>query len=137
MNLRPSSYVLALLLAAAPAGAAQPPASEAAPVTLSAFEVTTSRDIGYQSSNSAEVTRMNMAIADLPLSVTVFNQQFLEDILARDTTDVLDYEASVRKTTENDAFLARGFGSVAANLLNGFPQPAGFGSQSVANVERV
>lgn len=141
MNPRPSAALLFLLLAAVPAGAAQAPAAlgaaPAAPVTLSAFEVTTSRDIGYQSANSAEVTRMNMAIADLPLSVTVFNQQFLEDILARDTTDVLDYEASVRKTTENDAFLARGFGSVAANLLNGFPQPAGFGSQSVSNVERV
>ena len=132
MNSRPYANLLYLLLAAVPARAAQAPAAPSAapvaPVTLSAFEVTTSRDIGYQSSNSAEVTRMNMAIADLPLSVTVFNQQFLEDILARDTTDVLDYEASVRKTTENDAFLARGFGSVAANLLNGFPQPAGFGS---------
>lgn len=105
--------------------------------TLSAFEVTTSRDIGYQSSNSAEVTRMNTPIVNIPMNVTVFNQQFLDDILARDTTDVLDYEASVRKTTENDGFLARGFSGVSANFLNGFAQPAGFGSQSVANVERV
>ena len=126
--------VLPALLRAQTAPAPRP-AGET--VSLSAFEVTTSKDIGYQSSNSAEVTRMNMAIVDIPMNVTVFNQQFLEDILARDTTDVLDYESSVRKTTENDAFLARGFGSVSANLLNGFAQPAGFGSQSVANVERV
>ena len=119
-----------------PAPASRPELSSEV-TTLSAFEVTTSRDIGYQSSNSAEVTRMNTAIVDIPMNVTVFNQQFMEDILARDTTDVLDYEASVRKTTENDGFLARGFSSVSANFLNGFAQPAGFGSQSVANVERV
>ena len=107
------------------------------PITLSVFEVSTSKDIGYQSSNSAEVTRMNTPIVDIPMNVTVFNQQFMEDILARDTTDVLDYDASVRKTTENDGFLARGFSSVSANFLNGFAQPAGFGSQSVSNVERV
>jgi iron complex outermembrane recepter protein len=137
----PSLPLLAGLLAAIPAAFAQTvPTARPAPdevTKLSAFEVTTSRDIGYQSSNSAEVTRMNTPIVDIPMNVTVFNQQFMEDILARDTTDVLDYEASVRKTTENDGFLARGFSSVSANFLNGFAQPAGFGSQSVANVERV
>lgn len=129
-----------LLASASLAVAQTAPAAVAANqdvTTLSAFEVTTSRDIGYQSTNSAEVTRMNTPIVDIPMNVTVFNQQFLEDILARDTTDVLDYEASLRKTTENDGFLARGFSSVSANYLNGFAQPAGFGSQSVANVERI
>ena len=148
MNLRDRLLVLVVWLltpvaahrAAAQAAstpAASRPAAPGEAVQLSAFEVTTSKDIGYQSSNSAEVTRMNTAIVDIPMNVTVFNQQFMEDILARDTTDVLDYEASVRKTTENDGFLARGFGSVSANFLNGFAQPAGFGSQSVANIERV
>ena len=121
----------------APTSIAPRPATPGEAVQLSAFEVSTSKDIGYQSSNSAEVTRMNTAIVDIPMNVTVFNQQFMEDILARDTTDVLGYEASVRKTTENDGFLARGVGSVSANFLNGFAQPAGFGSQSVANIERV
>jgi outer membrane receptor protein involved in Fe transport len=106
-------------------------------VQLSAFEVTTTRDIGYQATNAAEATRMNMPIADIPLNVTVFNQQFMEDILAVDTTDVLRYDASVVKKVENDSFAVRGFTSVGSNFLNGFPQPTGFGSQSVANVERV
>lgn len=121
----------------APTAAASTARATGETVQLSVFEVTTTKDIGYQSSNSAEVTRMNTAIVDVPMNVTVFNQQFMEDILARDTTDVLDYDASVRKTTENDGFLARGSSSVSANFLNGFAQPAGFGSQSVANVERV
>ncbi len=104
---------------------------------LSVFEVTTSRDIGYQSLNSAEVTRTNTAIADVPMNVTVFNQQFLDDILANETNDVLDYEASMLKTSENDGFLARGFSGTNSNLVNGFAQPEGFGSQSTANVERL
>ena len=97
----------------APSSPAPRPSTPGEAVQLSAFEVTTSKDIGYQSSNSAEVTRMNTAIVDIPMNVTVFNQQFMEDILAR------------------------GFASVSANFLNGFAQPAGFGSQSVANIERV
>lgn len=137
-------YIRILLAAAltAPAASAQvapaakPPADSEA-VQLSVFEVTTTKDIGYQSSNAAEVTRMDTPISDIPMNVTIFNQQFIDDILAKDTTDVLDYDAGIRKTSENDQFLARGFSSVSANSLNGFSQPAGFGSQSVANVERI
>ncbi len=36
------------------------PAAQGETVQLSAFEVTTSKDIGYQSSNSAEVTRVKI-----------------------------------------------------------------------------
>jgi len=63
------------------------------PVQLSVFEVNTSKDIGYQSSNAAEVTRMNTPIENIPMNVTVFNQQFIEDLLATDTSDVLAYDA--------------------------------------------
>ena len=43
-------------------------------VKLSVFEVTTSKDIGYQSTNAAEVTRMNTAITDIPMNVTVLRE---------------------------------------------------------------
>ena len=107
------------------------------PVSLSVFEVTTSKDIGYQSTNAAEVTRMNTPIENIPMNVTVFNQQFIEDLVATDTSQLLAYEASAVKTTENDGFLARGSASVGTNFLNGFAQTSGFGSQPLANIERV
>ncbi len=107
------------------------------PVELSVFEVTTSRDIGYQSTNAAEVTRMNTAIENIPMNVTIFNQQFIEDLVATDTSQLLAYEPSAVKTSENDGFLARGSASVGANFLNGFAQTSGFGSQPLANIERV
>jgi iron complex outermembrane receptor protein len=107
------------------------------PVSLSVFEVTTSKDIGYQSANAAEATRMNMPIENIPMNVTVFNQQFIEDLVATDSSQLLAYEASAVKTTENDGFLARGSASVGTNFLNGFAQTSGFGSQPLANIERV
>jgi len=107
------------------------------PVQLSVFEVNTSKDIGYQSSNAAEVTRMNTPIENIPMNVTVFNQQFIEDLVATSSDQLLAYDASSVKTTENDGFLARGSPSVGSNFLNGFAQTSGFGSQPLANIERV
>ena len=86
MNLRDRLLLLVAVLmtpVATPRAAAQAastpaasrPAAPGEAVQLSAFEVTTSKDSGYQSSNSAEVTRMNTAIVDVPMNVTVFNQQ--------------------------------------------------------------
>jgi iron complex outermembrane receptor protein len=58
---------------------------------LDVFEVTTDEDFGYQSTHASEVTRMNTAIRDIPMSVTILNQEFIEDTLARSTEDVLEY----------------------------------------------
>lgn len=117
--------------------AATAPAADADPVSLSVFEVSTSRDIGYQSANAAEVTRMNTPIENIPMNVSIFNQQFIEDLLATDTSELLAYEAAAVKTNENDNFLLRGFANPGSNFLNGFAQTAGFGSQPLANIERV
>ena len=130
------------LLAVAPLAAqtTQPPAGAGTtdePITLSAFEVTTSQDVGYQSTNAAEVTRMNTKLENIPMNVTIYNQQFIEDLAATVTTDLLAYESSAVKTSENDGFISRGFTSVSSNFLNGFAQTGGFGSQPLANIERV
>jgi outer membrane receptor protein involved in Fe transport len=119
-----------------PAAAPAKPAAEEA-VSLSVFEVTTSKDIGYQSTNAAEVTRMNTPIENIPMNVTVLNQQFIEDLLATDSSQLLAYDVSSVKTSENDGFMARGSASVGTNFLNGFAQTGGFGSQPLANIERV
>ncbi|MFM8335300.1 MAG: TonB-dependent siderophore receptor [Opitutaceae bacterium] len=136
---RLATALFALIAASAQAQTtpARPAAAAEAAVQLSVFEVTTSKDIGYQSTNAAEVTRMNTPIENIPMNVTVFNQQFIEDLLATDTSQLLAYDASSVKTTENDGFLARGSSSVGANFLNGFAQTSGFGSQPLANIERV
>lgn len=124
-----------------PASTASPASAPEAPkekvLQLDVFEVTTSKDIGYLSPNAAEATRMNTPIENIPMNITVFNQQFIEDLLATDSSEVLDYDAASVKRTENDGFLSRGTSSVGTNFLNGFAQTAGFGSQPLANIERV
>jgi outer membrane receptor protein involved in Fe transport len=113
------------------------PAPKEDPVQLSVFEVTTSQDIGYQSTNAAEVTRMNTAITDIPMNVTVLNQQFIEDTLARKTEDVLEYVPGFVPTSNNDSWSVRGFANANTKFLNGFLQQESIGTVSVANVERV
>jgi outer membrane receptor protein involved in Fe transport len=80
---------------------------------------------------------MNTPLENIPMNVTVFNQQFMEDLMATDTNDVLEFDAASVKRTENDGFLSRGNSSVSSTLLNGLPQAAGFGAQPTANIERI
>jgi iron complex outermembrane receptor protein len=129
----------ALAQTTAPAPAAQPAAQEPAgePVKLDVFQVTTSGDVGYLSTNAAEATRMNTPIENIPMNITVFNQQFIEDLMATDSSEVIAFDASSVRRTENDGFLARGTTSVGSTFLNGLPQTAGFGSQPLANIERI
>lgn len=114
-----------------------PAASSEAPIELSVFEVSSSRDIGYQSTNAAELTRMNTAIADIPMNVTVLNQEFIEDTLARSTEDVLEYVPGFVPTSNNDDWVVRGFSNGNTKFLNGFPQQDSIGKVSIANIERV
>jgi iron complex outermembrane recepter protein len=113
------------------------PAANEGPVELSVFEVTADEDIGYQSTNAAEVTRMNTRIEDIPMNVTVLNQQFIEDTLARKTEEVLEYVPGFVPTSNNDSWSVRGFANANTKFLNGFLQQESIGTVSVANVERV
>lgn len=47
---------------------------------LSPFEVNTSGDVGYQSSNSLSGSRVNTPIKELPVAIQILNQEFLGDI---------------------------------------------------------
>ena len=147
MKAAPRTALATLLAAVASAAVsvAQTPTStaqagnETAPelYVLSVFDVTTSKDVGYVSTNAAEATRMNQPLVDIPTAVTVFNQKFLEDLMATDTAHVLAYEPAAVKTTENDGFFIRGFNSANTSFVNGFRQSGGFGPRSIVNIERI
>lgn len=113
------------------------PAAETGDVVeLSVFEVSTNRDVGYQSPNAAEVSRMNMAIEDIPMNITVFNQEFITDIMAVDLDDVVTYDASFGKSGGTERFKSRGF-TVSANYIDGFRQAEGIGKYLMSSKERV
>ena len=138
------TWLLAASFSALPARAqslpTSPPADE--PTRMPSFDVTTSQDKGYISTNAESATRLDVPLSDIPQSVTVFNQQFLLDVLALDIGDVAMYDPSFTSSEQSDTFTARGIGgtgatSAGSNYLNGFPQTASFGQQTVVNAERV
>lgn len=68
-------------------------------VTLSPFTVDTSSDQGYYSPQSVSGTRTRTELINLPMNLAVFNDQFIEDIGARDLLDVVVYAAGVSQGT--------------------------------------
>jgi outer membrane receptor protein involved in Fe transport len=72
-----------------------------APFELSPFEVSTSADDRYLSTNATSGTSLNIALKDLPMAIQVVNQDFLTDIAAANLDEGLAYAAGV--FTDNNA----------------------------------
>lgn len=87
--------VLAAAAAMVPGASAQvapsAPAAADQPVQLSPFEVTTTQDSGYVATNTLAGSRLNTKLADTPAAISVFTRDFLDDIDATTSTDVLAY----------------------------------------------
>lgn len=102
------TFALALTISAAWAQPAPAPTTAAAatlaedPVTLSPFEVTTNRDIGYAASAAMSATRTNELIENLPNAISVLNQDFLQDIAANNFLDAVDFAIGA-ENIENDS----------------------------------
>lgn len=62
---------------------------------LSPFEVTTSKDTGYRSTNSTSGTSLDTPIRDIPISLEVINREFLDDTQATDLEESLAYSGGV------------------------------------------
>lgn len=71
-------------------------------VTLSPFEVTTSKDNGYKATNATSGTRLDSAIKDLPMPLEVITHQFISDIGADSGRDALKYSAGIQLQSQND-----------------------------------
>ena len=80
-----NQYFFALIAAWLVAGPATYAQTASAPandktVSLSPFEVKTDRETGYETVNANSITGLRTAIKDLPLSVEIMNQRFLDDV---------------------------------------------------------
>jgi iron complex outermembrane recepter protein len=71
-------------------------------VQLSPFQVTTTKDIGYASSTAMSATRTNELLENLPNSISVLNQDFLQDIAANNFFDAIDFAIGA-ENIENDS----------------------------------
>lgn len=64
-------------------------------LTLSPFVVSTASEEGYYSPESVGATRTRTPLIDLPINLTVFNENFINDIGARDLADIVSFAAGV------------------------------------------
>lgn len=129
----------------APAATAASMQGDAGVEQLSPFQVTGEKDNGYLRTNSVTATRINMAIQNIPMSVSVMSKDFLDDANIRSITDVLRYTSSgagdnnfsmrrpSNSATPQGGFTLRGFG-VNSLLRNGISRYIGY---NVNNVDRI
>src|SRR5207247_6426129 len=91
----------ALLLAQAvpPPSTATSPSSPATPsdveiVTLTPFEVSTSKDTGYQATETLAGTRIRTDLADVASAIQVLTKEFMRDVGATDNQTLLQFTTS-------------------------------------------
>eukprot|EP01035_Chromulina_nebulosa_P009980 gene9980-13450_t len=103
----PITLALTLLLAAQGLAQTVPPVSEAKkddPVELSPFVVASSQDVGYQATNTLAGTRLNTNLKDVGAAVSVYTQEFLDDIGVTKLQDILTFTASTEVGGQNGNF---------------------------------
>jgi iron complex outermembrane recepter protein len=97
-------------------------------VALSPFVVNADSEEGYYSPQAVSGTRTRTELIDLPMNMTVFNENFINDIGARDLVDIVSFASGVSGggTAASDAangdtlgFILRGQGGFVPNR-NGF-----------------
>lgn len=140
----PRPFLASTLLFAAFLGqvvAQTPPASEPPAtgddqiVVLSPFEVVSEEDFGYTASNVISGTRVNEAIRDLPLNISVLTEELLQDLKSDTLTSALEFTSGVNFEDErNMSFQVRGY-RVWIPRRNGFRGAHPW--FQTANVERV
>ena len=94
-------------------------------IRLSPFEVSTTRNVGYQATETLAGTRIRTDLKDVASSIQVITKEFLEDIGATDSGSLLQYttNAEVAGTRGTYAGLGNGTGvEDTGNLRN--PQSA-------------
>lgn len=94
----------------------------------------------YLNPQVTTATKTNIDPLDLPLTVNVINQQFLEDIRAETVADAYGYTTGLSRTgVAANSFTLRGMAAGLDSVqINGMPGLASrFGSPTTANVERV
>lgn len=68
--------------------------------TLSPFEVSTDRDVGYTASNSLAGGRLNTDLRDTAAAISVFTKEFLDDIGVTSVNEAIEY--GLNTATEYD-----------------------------------
>lgn len=102
--------------AAAPPVATGPaPAGEEAPIQLAVFEVGAQKDVGYAASTAMLGTRTNEKLENLPNSISIMTQEFIEDLAFNNYLDAIDFSVSAENTYNSQGTVGAVSGNQSGN----------------------
>ncbi len=98
------AVAVACLMGAAGSAQTVPDVKKDDPVELSPFVVASTQDVGYQATNTLAGTRLNTNLKDVGAAVSVYTQEFLDDIGVAKIQDILTFTASTEVGGQNGNF---------------------------------
>lgn len=114
--------------------------------TMSKFDVTSEKDVGYLKTNAATATRIGMEVQRTPLAIEIKSSEFLADTNTQSLMDILRYTSSgsgdtsflmarpANSATPVGIFTMRGF-QVNTLMRNGVQRYTDFNLDAVERVE--
>ena len=88
------------------------------PVTLSVFEVSAEKDLGYVASTAMSGTRTNEKLENLPNSISVMTQEFLQDLALNSYFDAVDFAMSAENIANDLGTVGAVVGNRGGNQVN-------------------
>ena len=101
--------------------AASPPAATAVEgdtIRLSVFEVTGEKDIGYAASTALSGTRTNEKLENLPNSISVMTQEFMQDLAFNNYFDAVGFAANAENIANDLGTVGAVVGQRSGNQVN-------------------
>lgn len=80
-------------------------------VTLTPFEVSTSKDVGYQATETLAGTRIRTDLRDVGSAISVITKEFLKDIGATDNSTLLQYTTNAEVAGTHGTYSGLGNGT--------------------------
>ncbi|MBK9989257.1 MAG: TonB-dependent receptor plug domain-containing protein [Verrucomicrobia bacterium] len=93
-----------------PAGS-KPVEEEGEALLLSPFEVTATKDTGYQSTQTLAGTRIRTDLKDIASSISVINKDMMSDIGATDNATLLQYTTNAEVAGSRGSYAGTGYGT--------------------------
>lgn len=92
--------------------------TEGEPVKLSVFEVTIDKDLGYAASTALSGTRTNEKLGDLPNTISVMTQEFMQDLGLNNYFDAINFAPNAENTFNDTGTIGAVVGQRSGNQVN-------------------
>lgn len=128
---RPSARIgsLTAILAFVTASAS-PGADSEGLVTLSPFEVNSSKDVGYLAKDTLAGSRLNTSLKDVAAQVSIMTPEFLQDVGAVTMEDAFRYSLNIESTEEFYDVTSSNNATLTTQTINGNNRARGLGQST-------